>query len=70
MSYRIEIGSPVNYEKLVAYVIVDEKYLCILSQDNSIEQLEVHFINEEEVKIEYSKLIEALDVAKRSLIPL
>ncbi|HRH39557.1 MAG TPA: hypothetical protein PK760_14505 [Flavobacteriales bacterium] len=67
--FQIIIGSPVDYEELVAYIRIDDAQLALLSQDKGKEHLEVVFFQEIELhRVDYDVLLAALEAAKRLLL--
>ncbi|MCC3160545.1 hypothetical protein LJ737_25130 [Hymenobacter sp. 15J16-1T3B] len=63
--YRIVIGSPVDYEELVAYIVINGVYVALLDQDQG--ELNVTLLSE--VKgLPFDVLVEALQEAKRQLL--
>ena len=39
--YEIIIGSPIDYEELVAYIVIDGKHVALLSQEEGIEKIKI-----------------------------
>ena len=71
MGKKIEIiiGSPLDYEKLVAYIVIDGNHVALLSQDEGKDKLKIEFFNEPKIKkIDLEVLIEALYEAKAELL--
>jgi hypothetical protein len=71
MKSKIEIiiGSPIDYEELVAYVVIDDQHVCLLNQDAGKDKLKVEFFDEPKIKeIDYNTLIEALMMARETLL--
>jgi hypothetical protein len=71
MKYHIEIGSPPDYEQLVAYIIFDNKHeIVLVSQDEGPDNLKIEFLEGSKLlKIDYGLLLDALQVAKQKLVP-
>ncbi|OWP61968.1 hypothetical protein CDA63_16530 [Hymenobacter amundsenii] len=70
MKYRIDIGSPVDYEELVAYVIINGQQVALINQDKGsnavmVELLDTHANGK---GVEFDVLIEALQKAKKILL--
>ncbi|WBA43748.1 hypothetical protein [Hymenobacter canadensis] len=68
--YYTVIGSPVDYEKLVAYVFVKGKCVALINQDNGTDDIRIELLDENTrgKGIEFNILIEALHDAKRILL--
>lgn len=67
--YEVVIGSPTNYKELVAYIVIDETYFALVSQDEGIDKLQIEFFEEVMVKnISYDIFLEALQEAKMELL--
>ena len=67
--FRIVLGSPVDYEKLVAYIVVNGRYIALLNQDLGQENLKVEFLSVTEKNgVDLEIIIEALGEAKRLLV--
>ena len=73
MKKEILICSDCNYDNLVAEIYIDDKYIALVSYDNSgnffVESPSVKLINENMItlKIDYDVFIELLEEAKNSL---
>ncbi|WP_139920334.1 hypothetical protein [Hymenobacter sp. DG01] len=69
-AYRIVIGSPVDYEELVAYVVIGGQHVALINQDNAADDIRVEFLGESKigVGVELDTLIEALQAAKKILL--
>jgi len=68
-SFEIIIGSPVNYDELVAYIVVDGKEVALLSQDRGKEKLEIVFAEENVLRrVNFDLFTIALSEAKRRLL--
>ena len=67
--YQIIIGSPVNYDKLVAYIVINDKHIALINQEEGKDKLIIEFFDEPKVKgIYFDILIEALHKAKEELL--
>lgn len=67
--YEIIIGSPIDYEELVAYIVIDGKHVALLSQDEGIEKIKIEFFESPPIKeIYYDIFWEALQEAKMALL--
>lgn len=69
-SYRIIIGSPVDYEQLVAYVIIGGQDVALINQDNGADDIRVEFLRESKKGsgVDVDTLLEALQAAKTILL--
>ncbi|GAB2793503.1 hypothetical protein HNQ93_003762 [Hymenobacter luteus] len=69
-SYHISIGSPVDYEELVAYVVIRGQHVALLNQDRGADDIRVEFLEESKIGsgVEFDTLIEALQAAKKILL--
>jgi hypothetical protein len=66
---EIIIGSPTDYEKLVAYIVVDGKNMAMINQERGINDLIIEFYDNPEIKeIDFDIFIEALYKAKNELL--
>jgi len=68
--FRIIIGSPVDYEDVVAYVYLEGEYIAILDQEEGVDNIRVEFFKEgldKVKKFNLDLLMEALLEAKRRL---
>jgi hypothetical protein len=69
MEYKIVIGSPVDYEKLVAYIIINNREIALINQDAGNDQLKIDFLEGcNGNTVDYDTFVEALMEAKKSLI--
>ena len=67
-NFQILIGSPVDYEELVAYIVINGKYVALLNQDEGIENLKIEFFEDSDVnKFRLDSLLEAIEAAKNKL---
>ena len=68
-SYQIVIGSPVEYDQLIAEVVMNGKYICFLQQEEGREKLIIEFYGDmKKEKIYLEDFLEALSVAKNTLL--
>ena len=68
-NYQIIIGSPIDYEKLVAYINIDGQDIALLNQDYGIDKLKLEFFDELKIKkFDYFTFLEALIAAKKELL--
>ena len=64
-NFEIIIGSPVDYEELVAYIVIEGKHIALINQDEGINKLKIEFFEEPEVaKVDFNIFLEALQAAK------
>lgn len=67
--FQIIIGSPIDYEELVAYIIIEDKYIGMLTQEEGENKLKIEFFEELKVKeVDFYIFMEALQVAKEGLL--
>lgn len=67
--FKIVIGSPVDYEELVAYIVIDGLYVALISMDNGKDDLQVVFFDEPKINsLDYDTFLSALIEAKSSLL--
>jgi hypothetical protein len=68
-NFEIIIGSPIDYEKLVAYIIIEGKHVALINQDEGFDKLKIEFFEEPKVKeVDFDLFIKALHAAKRALL--
>lgn len=66
---QIIIGSPIDYEELVAYMVIDGKHIALLNQDEGKDKIKIEFFNEPILgKLDFELFIEALREAKNELM--
>ena len=67
--YQIIIGSPVEYEELVAYIRIDGKDIALLNQEDGADKLKIEFFDEPNVgEVDYNVFLKALEAAKKALL--
>ena len=67
--YEIIIGSPVDYEELVAYIIIEGKHIALINQDEGTDKLKIEFFEEPKVQsLDYDTFTQALVAAKKALL--
>lgn len=67
--FQIIIGSPLDYEELVAYIVVDGEHIALLNQDEGKDKIKIEFFEEPKIKrIDFNVFVEALKEAKDKLI--
>ena len=67
-NFQIIIGSPVDYEELVAYVVIDGSHIALLSQEEGKGKIKIEFFNETKMCIvDFDVFIEALHEARKEL---
>ncbi|TKG88387.1 hypothetical protein EYV94_27245 [Puteibacter caeruleilacunae] len=66
---EIIIGSPVDYDELVAYLVVDGKYVALVNQDEGKDNLKIEFFDKPNLKeVHYDTFLAALREAKEKLL--
>lgn len=66
--YLVE-GSPVDYEELVVYIVVDKKYVALVQKDEGKDKMIVEFLEDSmKPKIYLDDFIEAVQQAKELLL--
>jgi hypothetical protein len=64
-SFQIIIGSPVDYDQLVAYIVINGDHVALLNQDEGADNLKIEFFDEPKIKsISFDLFTEALQEAK------
>jgi len=67
--YQIIIGSPIDYEELVAYIHIDGKDVALLNQDQGADKLKLEFFDDSKIReVDYFVFLEALQTAKKELL--
>ncbi len=67
--FQIIIGSPLDFEELVAYVWINGEKICLVQKEDGINEMKVEFFNEPiETKIPLITLLDALKKAKEELL--
>lgn len=67
--FQIIIGSPIDYEELVAYIVIDGKHIALLNQDEGKDKIKMEFFDETKLgKVYFDVFIEALQEAKKELL--
>lgn len=67
--FQIVIGSPPEYDELVAYIRIDGELVGLVSQDNGKDALEVVLFDEPRLRtVKYDVLFAALNAAKEELL--
>ena len=67
--FQIIIGSPPEYNELVAYIRIDGEQVALLSQDKGKDALEVIFFDETALRqVQFEVLVAALNAAKEELL--
>ncbi len=65
----IVIGSPLDYEELVAYINIDSQEVAVLSQDDGVNNLKLEFYEDIlSKKFDYNTFTYALLSAKKELL--
>jgi hypothetical protein len=64
----IVVGSPVNYDNLVAYIRVDGKKICLLQQEEGKDKFKIVFDTySTEVVVDFDLFLRGLEEAKKCL---
>lgn len=67
--FQIIIGSPSEYEELVAYIVIEGKHIALLNRDEGKDKIKIVFFDEPKVKeVYFNVFLEALQEAKRELM--
>ncbi|HTN45699.1 MAG TPA: hypothetical protein VL098_05075 [Flavipsychrobacter sp.] len=67
--FEIIIGSPLDYNELVAYIVIDGEHIALINQDEGKDKLLIEFFDEPKLKkIDFNVFIEALQKAKNELV--
>lgn len=67
--YQIIIGSPIEYEELVAYIVIDGRHIALLNQDNGKDKIKLEFFDEPMAKeLDLNVFIEAILEARTELL--
>lgn len=67
--YQIIIGSPLDHEELVAYIVIDGKHVALLNQDYGKDKLKIEFFDERKIKeVDFDIFLKALLQAKEELL--
>ena len=67
--FQIIIGSPLDYEELVAYIVIDEEHIALLNQDEGKDKIKIEFFDNTKIKkIDFDVFIDALEEAKTELL--
>ena len=67
--FQIIIGSPLEYDELVAYIIIDGEHVALLNQDDGKDKIKIEFFDEPRIKrIDLNIFVEALKEAENELM--
>lgn len=67
--FKIIIGSPIDYEELVAYINIGGQDFALLNQENGSDNLKLEFFDSFDIKeFDYQIFLEALEAAKKELL--
>lgn len=67
-NYKIVIGSPIDYEELVAYVVIDDTYICLVQKEEGNNKMIIEFFDESKIKgVYFNDFLQALNEAKELL---
>ena len=65
----IVIGSPIDYDNLVAYIWVDGKQICLLQQEEGKNKFKLEFnTHSAEVVVDFDLFLRGLEEAKQCLL--
>lgn len=68
-SYQIIVGSPVDYQHLVAYIAVDGRSIVMLNQEDGPDRMVIEFFEEAiSTEVELKGFLDALLAAQQRLI--
>jgi len=67
--FRITIGSPIDYEELVAYIDIEGERIALINKEEGVNKLKIEFFNEPPIDwVYFDVLIEAFQEAKKELL--
>ena len=67
--FQIIIGSPMDYEELVAYIVINEQHVALLNQDEGKDKIKIEFFDDPKIKtVDFNVFLNALQEAKKQLI--
>ncbi|MCU0470910.1 MAG: hypothetical protein MUF58_20180 [Arcicella sp.] len=67
--FRIIIGSPIDYEELVAYIWIDNEEIALVQKEEGVDRMRVEFFEERiKTNLYLDVFIEALQAAKNELL--
>ena len=67
--YDIVVGSPVDYDRLVAEIRIDGRYLALISQEDGPDHMRIEFLEHHSISsVEYDVLLAALEDARNALL--
>jgi hypothetical protein len=67
--YEIIIGSPIDYDNLVAYVRIQNEHVALVQMEEGRDKLKIEFFAEEiKTPIYFDVFMEALNEAKKELL--
>ena len=64
--YDLVIGSPLEYEELVVYVIINGGHIALVQKEEGKDKVKVEIFGE--AKVDYDVFLEALQAAKEELL--
>lgn len=66
--FQLIVGSPLDYEELVVYIKIDEKYIALVQKEEGVDKMKVEFFEEKiSTDIYLDVLLDALREAKNEL---
>lgn len=67
-SFQIVIGSPIDYEELVAYIWINGEQIALLQMEEGKDKIKIEFFNEPiQTDISLDIFIKAIEKAKKEL---
>ena len=68
-SHEIIIGSPLNYEELVAYIRINKEVVALVQKEEGVDNMKIEFFDEKiKTEIYLDNFLEALQEAKKELL--
>jgi hypothetical protein len=65
----IVVGSPIDYDSLVAYIRVDGKQICLLQQEEGKDKFKIEFNTySTEVIVDFDLFLKGIEEAKKCLL--
>ncbi|WP_439484238.1 hypothetical protein [Cyclobacterium plantarum] len=67
--FQIIVGSPLDHNELVAYIVIEGKHVALLNQDEGKDKIKIEFFDKPKVnEVYFDVFIEALEEARRELL--
>ena len=68
-NYNVVIGSPIEYDKLTADILLNNKYIARVQMENGIDEMILEFFEEAALeKVKLDDFLEAIAEAKKLLL--